>query len=206
MTTPTRERVLASAAALAARGGFDEIDMAELCASSGVSNGSIYHHFGSKKGVLAALIAEIILDYQDSVFAVLDRHVGDARAAVLKTVAAHLSWTEENRDRAMLLHEHREQVTRGAHQKQVRELNRRFRGRYEAWLGQQAHTGILAPLTMEVAHAVVFAPAREVCRIWLDHADFPLPTSFSDSLGRAAWASLKALPGQTPVRRTVSSP
>lgn len=63
----TRERVLASAADLAAREGFDTITTAKLSASSGVSNGSIYHHFGSKQGVLAALLAEIITGYQNTV-------------------------------------------------------------------------------------------------------------------------------------------
>ena len=128
----TRERVLASAADLAAREGFDTITTAKLSASSGVSNGSIYHHFGSKEGVLAALLAEIILDYQDTVLAVLDTHADSthdsAHAGVLETVATHLRWTEQHRDQAMLLQLYREQVTRGAHREQVRDLNPSFPG------------------------------------------------------------------------------
>jgi AcrR family transcriptional regulator len=194
----TRERVLASAAELAAREGFDTITTAKLSASSGVSNGSIYHHFGSKEGVLAALLAEIITGYQHTVLAVLDTHTDDAHTGVLATVAAHLRWTEHHRDQAMLLQRYRDQVTHGAHREQVRDLNRHFRDRNEAWLRRQANAGALPPVTVEVAHAVVFAPAREVCRVWLTHDDFPPPTSFSDALGQAAWAGLRALADKEP--------
>lgn len=198
----TRERVLASAADLAAREGFDTITTAKLSASSGVSNGSIYHHFGSKEGVLAALLAEIILDYQDTVLAVLDTHADSthdsAHAGVLETVATHLRWTEQHRDQAMLLQLYREQVTRGAHREQVRDLNRRFRDRSEAWLRRQADAGALPAMTVEVAHAVVFAPAIEMCRVWLSHDTFSPPTSFSDALGQAAWAGLCALTDKEP--------
>lgn len=190
----TRQRVLAGAAELAARDGFDTINMAELSSSSGVSNGSIYHHFGSKEGVLAALVAEIILDYQDAVLAVLDTHAYDAHAGVLDTVTAHLRWTQEHRDQAKLLQTHSDQLAIGPRREQVRDLNRRFRERNEKWLWQQADAGALPPVSVEVAHAVVFAPAREVCRVWLTHEAFPAPLSFSEALGQAAWAGLRALP------------
>lgn len=194
----TRERVLASAADLAAREGFDTITTAKLSASSGVSNGSIYHHFGSKEGVPAALLAKIILNYQRTVLAVLDTHTDDAHAGVLETVATHLRWTEHHRDQAMLLQRYRDQVTRGAHHEQVRDLNHRFRERSETWLHRQADTGKLPRVTVEIAHAVVFAPAIEVCRVWLTHDDFPPPTSFSDTLGQAVWAGLRALTDKEP--------
>lgn len=126
MTPNTRERVLTSAATLAARTGFDELSLAELSASSGVSNGSIYHHFGSKDGVLAALLCRIVENNQAVLRAVLDAHPEDARAGVLETVAQQLHWVQTHRDDARLLIDHREQVTRGPGRDQVRELNHHF--------------------------------------------------------------------------------
>jgi AcrR family transcriptional regulator len=71
-------------------------NMAELGAPTGVGNCSIYHHFGSKKGVISALLAEIILGYQDTVLAVLDRHVKSAtpaRCGLQRPGAPSRTWT-----------------------------------------------------------------------------------------------------------------
>ncbi|MFE6098272.1 TetR/AcrR family transcriptional regulator [Streptomyces massasporeus] len=193
MTTgDTRTRVLTCAAALAAQGGFDALSVAALSAASGVSNGSIYHHFGSKDGVLAALLVEIIENYQHAVLGVLDNLPDDAQAGVHGIVAAHLRWTEDNRDSARLLYQHREQVAQGRERQQVARLNQHFRERSAAWLNHQAENGALPAMSIEVAHAIVFAPAQEVCRIWLSGKPFPPPTSFSQALAAAAWAGLRA--------------
>jgi AcrR family transcriptional regulator len=188
----TRERVLTSAAALAARTGFAELSLAELSTNSGVSNGSIYHHFGSKDGVLTALLRRIIEDNEAVLLAVLDAYPDDARAGVLQTVAQQLEWVETHRDDARLLIEHREQVTRGPGPEQVRKLDHHFLAQSQRWLARQAAAGGLPALRVEVAHAVVFAPAQEVCRLWLTRRGFRPPTTFTLSLGEAAWAGLHA--------------
>ncbi|MEU0164005.1 TetR/AcrR family transcriptional regulator [Streptomyces iakyrus] len=194
MTTgDTRTRVLTCAATLAAQGGFDALSVAALSAASGVSNGSIYHHFGSKEGVLAALLVEIIESYQGAVLTVLDDHPDDAPGGVHGIVDAHLRWTEENRDSARLLHEHGEQVTQGRERERVASLNQHFREHSAAWLDRQTKDGALPAMSVEVAHAIVFAPAQEVCRLWLAGKPFPPPTSFSHALGAAAWAGLCAV-------------
>jgi AcrR family transcriptional regulator len=202
MKPNTRERVLTSAASLAARTGFDELSLAELSTSSGVSNGSIYHHFGSKDGVLAALLCRIVEDNQAVLLAVLDTYRGDARAGVLQTVAQQLYWVETHRYDARLLIEHREHVARGPVREQVRKLNHHFLAESQKWLARQAASGGLPQLRVEVAHAVVFAPAQEVCRLWLTRRAFPAPTTFTASLGEAAWAGLNAAADPDNTRET----
>lgn len=189
MSVQTRERVLATAATLAARGRFDELSVAALSGASGVSNGSIYHHFGSKEGVLAALLVGIVEENQTVLLEALDRHADDARGGVLAVVDAQLRWVQENRDKARLLLEHRDQL---ADREEVRELNSRFLKVNRAWLDSQTQAGRLPELTVEVAHAIVFAPAREVSRLWLTKRGFPAPITFSTPLGNAAWAGLQA--------------
>lgn len=192
MRPDTRERVLRSAASLAARTGFEQLSLAELSRSSGVSNGSIYHHFGSKDGVLTALLYRIVEANQGVLLAVLDAYPDDARSGVLQTVAQHLDWVETHRDDARLLIEYRQQVTRGPGRDQICKLNHHFLARSEKWLARQAAIGALPVLRVEVAHAVVFAPAQEVSRLWLTRRGFPAPTTFTASLSAAAWAGLRA--------------
>ncbi|WP_219823339.1 TetR/AcrR family transcriptional regulator [Nocardia nova] len=42
-------------------GGYTAVSIADLTAASGVSNGTIYHHFGAKDGVLAELPHGVLL-------------------------------------------------------------------------------------------------------------------------------------------------
>jgi AcrR family transcriptional regulator len=189
MSATTRERVLASAAELAARSGFDELSVAALSSASGVSNGSIYHHFGSKEGVLAALLVGIVEANQAVLLDALERHSDDARGGVLAVVDAQLRWVQDHRDDARLLLDHRDVL---AGRDEVRRLNRRFLASSRAWLDRQAKAGRLPELAVEVAHAIVFAPAQEVSRLWLTKRGFPAPVTFTTPLGEAAWAGLRA--------------
>jgi AcrR family transcriptional regulator len=69
MATTTRERVLQTAGRLIATRGYDGFSVADLVAESGVSSGSIYHHFEAKDGVLAELLMAAIEDYQQDLLA-----------------------------------------------------------------------------------------------------------------------------------------
>ena len=49
----TRSKVIEAARALLMRKGVADVSLADIREESGVSNGSIFHHFGSKDGVVA---------------------------------------------------------------------------------------------------------------------------------------------------------
>ena len=51
----------------------------EICRRSGASNGSVYHHFGSKDGIAGELTARFLSDYQEGFARALREHEGDAR-------------------------------------------------------------------------------------------------------------------------------
>lgn len=59
MIAETRGKLIAAARAAFGTLGFAETAMDELTASVGLTRGALYHHFGDKKGLLAAVIAEI---------------------------------------------------------------------------------------------------------------------------------------------------
>ena len=54
----TRAGILAAATELLYRRGLDGIGVAELCASIGVSKETLYRHFGSKDGLVEAVLQE----------------------------------------------------------------------------------------------------------------------------------------------------
>ena len=59
MMDETRRKLLASARAAFAEKGFHETSMDDLTSSVGLTRGALYHHFGNKTGLFAAVVDQI---------------------------------------------------------------------------------------------------------------------------------------------------
>ena len=59
MIAETRARLIAAARHAFGTIGYAESSMDDFTASAGLTRGALYHHFGDKKGLLQAVIAEI---------------------------------------------------------------------------------------------------------------------------------------------------
>lgn len=59
MIDATRARLIASARQAFATQGYANTSMDDFTARAGLTRGALYHHFGDKKGLLAAVVAEI---------------------------------------------------------------------------------------------------------------------------------------------------
>jgi AcrR family transcriptional regulator len=98
----SRQSVLDAALALVDSGDLDAVTITALTERSGVSNGSIYHHFGSRAGVFAALYVD---SYAQCVAAMLPALDTRAAGAVVRDVALrYLDWVCGNPSRARFLY------------------------------------------------------------------------------------------------------
>ncbi len=59
MIEETRDKLLSAARKAFAEQGFAAASMDDLTAAVGLTRGALYHHFGDKKGLLAAVVAEL---------------------------------------------------------------------------------------------------------------------------------------------------
>ncbi|MCE8432416.1 TetR/AcrR family transcriptional regulator [Rhodovulum sulfidophilum] len=59
MMDETRRKLLASARAAFAEKGFHETSMDDLTSAVGLTRGALYHHFGNKTGLFAAVVDQI---------------------------------------------------------------------------------------------------------------------------------------------------
>lgn len=59
MIEETRARLIASAREAFATQGYANTSMDDFTARAGLTRGALYHHFGDKKGVLAAVVAQL---------------------------------------------------------------------------------------------------------------------------------------------------
>ncbi|MGM1060576.1 TetR/AcrR family transcriptional regulator [Saccharothrix sp. Mg75] len=102
MRSTSQRAVLDAALDLVAEGGLDAVTISALTARSGVSNGSVYHHFGSRSGLFAVLYRE---SFEHCVTALLPAlEVDDPERAVRALVARYLDWVGANTGRARFLY------------------------------------------------------------------------------------------------------
>lgn len=59
MIAETRAKLIAAAREAFGKVGYAEASMDDFTAACGLTRGALYHHFGDKKGLLAAVIAEL---------------------------------------------------------------------------------------------------------------------------------------------------
>src|SRR3982074_3137609 len=94
---PRHAAILAAALDCFVRRGYTATTVEDICRASGASVGSVYHHFGGKARIAAALYVDSLADYQAGFLATLEAH-DDARAGVEALVRHHLRWVREHPD------------------------------------------------------------------------------------------------------------
>ncbi|MBY9064455.1 TetR/AcrR family transcriptional regulator; helix-turn-helix transcriptional regulator [Sphingomonas yunnanensis] len=101
-TEANRARLLAAARAAFAVHGFAGASMDELTAAAGLTRGALYHGFGDKKGLLAAVVAQV-----DGEMAARARAaaaaVGDDWEALLAEAAAYIEMALDPEVRRIVL-------------------------------------------------------------------------------------------------------
>lgn len=168
--TARRERpaaILQAALECFTEKGFTATTIEEIRQRSGASIGSIYHHFGGKEGLAAELYVEGLRSYQAGFLQVLERHPGDAEAAIRALVRHHLRWVERSPELAQFLMNRRETELLRATEARVRELNRGFFPRVTGWFERHARAGSLRPLPPDLLEPVLLGPCQEFSRLWL---------------------------------------
>ncbi len=78
----TRDKVVQATTALIIERGHQDVSLQDIVTKSGVSNGSIFHHFGSKDGILETIFVEERTAYLGYVGNVILAHKGDACESV----------------------------------------------------------------------------------------------------------------------------
>jgi AcrR family transcriptional regulator len=189
-TSARREAILAAALRLFTKHGYSDTSIDDLRKASGASVGSIYHHFGGKAGVAAALYAESLRDYQQGVLELIQQNP-KPREGVEGIVHHHLSWIAHHPDEARFLFGTRAAEVLLASRKELRAMNRTFFKEVFGWLAEQGDAGRIRMVRRNLYFPLVIGPSQELSRQWLDGLiDEPLEDA-ADVLAEAAWNALK---------------
>jgi AcrR family transcriptional regulator len=182
MATATRERILDSALDLFAERGVVATSIEDVCARSGASVGSVYHHFAGKEGLADALVAESLGAYQTAFLTELRRH-GEAEDGVRGIVRFHLGWCAKHPGAMRFLFAHGGSAPP--------EQNRAFFADVMAWWRPHVRYGALRDLPLDLAYALWLGPVQEYCRLWLADRTPVAPRRAASVLADGAWQALK---------------
>lgn len=182
--------VLDSARATFAELGVEAAGIDELRAATGKSVGSLYHRFGSKEGIAAAVYAEALGDYQAAAIELL-RTQPEAEGGVRALVEGHLAWHEANPDRARFLHENGGIARREPGRELIAESNEEFLGEAARWWRTHVGYGALADLPFDLAYVLWLGAAQEYCRLWLAGATRVGMRTAKRTLADGAWNALR---------------
>ena len=187
----TRRAVLRHALACFNQTGIEATTIEDLRQGSGQSVGSIYHHFGNKEGVAAALF---FAGLDDQTRAIEARTAGaaDPHAVVAALVAAYAGWVTALPELAAFLFMARETIAQGPHGAGLRE---RLQARYDPIdqrLTEGVRQGQIAELPAELIPALVLGGTESYCRAWLAGRRAAAPSAYAGLLAEAAWRSIAA--------------
>lgn len=188
-----RAEILAAALAAFDERGYAVATIADVRKRSGASVGSIYHHFGDKEGIAAALYVDSLRDYQRGVGAAFAKDPG-AEAGIRALVRHHLRWVERNPERARFLLERREPEVAEASQGDVESLNEVTFALVREWLVRQIDAGLVRSLRLQLFYVIVLGPSQEFARNWLRAPGRGSIRGAERVLAEAAWNAVRAQP------------
>jgi AcrR family transcriptional regulator len=192
VATATRPQEILDAALLAfTTSGYHRASIEEIRELSGASVGSIYHHFGGKEALAAALYLDGLRDYQRSFLEVLEQG-GGAEATVTAIVRNHLGWVAKHPKMAAYLMSSREVEVARATDAELRAMNRVVIDATREWVEREVLAGALRPLPTALYYALLIGPAQEFARQWVRRRDREAMRVAERELADAAWRAVRA--------------
>ncbi len=198
-----RQNIIDAALQLFASRGYEATTIEDIRAASAASTGSIYHHFGSKEGIGAAIFVEGLAAFQEQVIDLYETET-DAETGVRGVVRLYLAWATKNRSLARFLLTARPPEVRVATSPDIDALNQRFFAASERWRTDQIEAGALREVSGDAFRAILIGPAEAFARRWLAGRTKTAIDRGTEELAEAAWQSLR--PDHQPASKRTDPP
>lgn len=182
----TRRRLL-DAALTAHEAG--EFTVQAVLAESGVSLGSLYHHFGSFEGLAAALYCRCMADLLDRIVEALVR-TRTARSGVRAVVTAYLDFVAAQPAEARFIHASAYASYLPAHADMIAAVKLPRLARISEWLSPHVAAGSIVDLPDPLTEMLLIGPVAELSRRWLSDPTLDLTTA-AEHLPDRIWASVR---------------
>lgn len=153
------------------------------------SVGNIYHHFGSKEGLVAALFFSSLEDQAR----LLDEYLEKARTAqegVTAIVYSYVDWVTKQPELARFQYQSRTMVAKGPYSEELAARNRSRKQHMQKWWSEDGRRELINSIPPELFPSLIIGQAESYCRAWLSGRVHASPTTYRTHLAQAAWLSL----------------
>ena len=191
-TRRRRQEILDAALECFSTVGFDQTTLADIREKAGASNGSIYHHFGSKEQIAASLYLDGIRQTQAAGLEALLR-TRTARTGIAALVGAYIDWVAKHPALARFLFAMRHAPFMDAEEPAITGLNQDVNARAARWFADRIAAGELPDIEPAMRSAIMFGPCRLWAGSWLLGATTTSPERAKRVISTAAHAALEAL-------------
>lgn len=188
-----KQEILQAALACFTEHGVDATTIEMIRDRSGASIGSLYHHFGNRERIIAALYLEGIGEYA----ALLEAGLVDTlqpEACVKLFVTCYVDWVVANPDWARFILHNRGRVEAGEWGERLREHNREHGQRIGAVLRRHREAGAFRSMPGDCFVSVVIGPAHDMARNWLAGRSSTALADCRELLAEIAWDSVRSVP------------
>ncbi len=186
-----KRHVMACALDCFERAGVEQATIEEIRAAADSSIGSIYHHFGNKDGLVAAIFFAA-LDDQTALVEPQIAAATSAREAVEAAVRSYLEWITAQPRLARFMYRARAAVAAGPRSDELAERNKARHRLLVAWLVKGVEAGEIRALPRETYVPLLIGQSENYCRAWLSERIRVKPSEHVDVFAQAAWRSIAA--------------
>jgi len=163
------------------------IDM--IKARCDTSVGAIYHHFGNKDGLVAALFLAALEDQQQLMQQYLEQ-ADSLREGIAALVYSYVDWVEAQPDWARFQYQAHSSVSKGPHGAELARRNAERGKQVAQWLEQREQGAALRGWPAELRASLIIGQSENYCRSWLSGRAGTPPTAYRELLAEAAWRSV----------------
>ena len=171
--------------------GIEATTIEQIRTACDTSVGAIYHHFGNKEGLVAALFFAALDDQAE----LHERYLSEAsntQQTVYALVHTYVDWVTNQPEWARFLFNARFAVTKGPFKDELLARNKQRKQSMRAGLFAEGRREQLKQLPAELIPSLIIGQAESYCRAWLSGRVKATPASYRSVLAEAAWHSIAA--------------
>lgn len=189
----TADLLLDAALRVYAEKGEQGLTVSAITKASGVSLGSLYHHFGSLDGLVDALTLRWLGRLLDEMVTAL-QGTRTARTGIRALVRAYLTFIQEHRVAALLVHSPRADQKGMGNGQELRDSQEARVSAVGLWIQSHVESGELAPLPLPLIESLVLGPVVGLARRWLSGIEDVSLDEAARILPERIWRSVSAEP------------
>ncbi len=186
----SKRDILAGALQCFMANGVESTKIADIRDVSGVSVGSIYHHFGNKEGIVVALFLAGMQDHASMQEAAL-ASATNVEEGVKSIVRCYIDWIAQNPDWARFVFRYRSLVENSELAEQNEAHKRQHFQRLKLWFQPYIDNGSIKKLPFEVYHSLIIGPSQDFALRWLAGKTRGHLPDYRELYTEAAWQALK---------------